>query len=126
MKHILLTILVMVVFWLGKTFALILILASPDNIAHILHGSIFVLGSSIFIFSIYYTIEDTLYYIMKWILSILGIYGVLNTLWLSYAVMFSNQIQDSKDMAAVFSTDFKYFIGCRNSTHSHTTICQFR
>ena len=102
MKHIILAVLVMVIFWMGKTLAMILIYASPDNTPHTLHASIYILGSSILIFSIYYNIEGTLNLIMKWVFSIFGIYGMLNTLGFSYAAIFSNRIQDEKDAGAAF------------------------
>ena len=112
MKHILLTILVIVVFWLGKTFAMIVMYASPDNTAHTLHGSIYVLGSAIFIFSVYYNLENTLHNVLKWILSILGIYGVLNTLGFSYVAIFSERIQDEKDInAAIIFLISSLFMG---------------
>lgn len=102
MKHVLLAILTVIIFWVGKTLAMILMYASPDNIQHTFHASIYLLGSSIFIFSIYYNIDDTLNQIMKWVFSIFGIYGILNTLGLSYAAMSSSRIQDEKDVGAAF------------------------
>lgn len=102
MKHLLLVILTVIIFWVGKTLAMILMYASPDNTPHTLHSSIYLLGSSIFIFSIYYNIDDTLNQIMKWVFSIFGIYAILNTLGFSYAAMFSSRIQDEKDVGAAF------------------------
>lgn len=102
MKYLFLTILVILIMWMGKTFAMILMYASPDNIPHTLHGSIYVLGSSILIFSIYYNIDNPLHIVMKWILSIIGVYGMLSTLVLSYVSIFSDRIQDEKDIGAAF------------------------
>jgi hypothetical protein len=102
MGPVMLAILVAVVFWLGKTLAMILIYASPDNTPHTLHASLYLLGSSIFIFAVYYNTGDTLNRIMKWVFSIFGIYAVLNLLGFSYASLFSNPIEDEKDAAAAF------------------------
>lgn len=85
---------------IGKTFAMILMYASPDNIPHTLHGSIFVLGSAIFVFSVYYNISNPLHIAMKWILSIVGVYATYSTLVLSYLAAFSERIQDEKDVGA--------------------------
>jgi len=99
-KYIFLTLLVVIVMWIGKTLAMILMYASPDNIPHTLHGSIFVLGSAIFIFSAYYNISNPLHIVMKWILSIIGVYATYSTLVLSYLAAFSERIQDEKDVGA--------------------------
>ena len=88
--------------WIGKTFAMILMYASPDNIPHTLHGSIFVLGSAIFIFSIYYNINSPIHISMKWIFSIIGVYGTSSTLLLSYLALFSSRTQDEIDIYAAF------------------------
>lgn len=100
MKHIFFTILIILILWIGKTFAMILMYASPDNIPHTLHGSIFVLGSAIFIFSVYYNISNPLHIVMKWILSIIGVYATYITLVLSYLAAFSERIQDEIDVSA--------------------------
>ena len=100
MKYIFLTLLVVMIMWIGKTFAMILMYASPDNIPHTLHGSIFVLGSAIFIFSVYYNISNPLHIVIKWILSIIGVYATYSTLVLSYLAAFSERIQDEKDIGA--------------------------
>jgi len=99
-KYIFLTLLVVMIMWIGKTFAMILMYASPDNIPHTLHGSIFVLGSAIFIFSVYYNISNPLHIVIKWILSIIGVYATYSTLVLSYLAAFSERIQDEKDIGA--------------------------
>ena len=100
MKYIFLIILIILIMWMGKTFAMILMYASPDNLSHTLHGSIYVLGSSIFIFSVYYNIENTFHNAIKIILAIIGIYGSLSTLLLAYVSIFSDRIQDEKDIGA--------------------------
>lgn len=100
MKHIFFTILIVLMMWIGKTFAMILMYASPDHIPHTLHGSIFVLGSAIFVFSVYYNINNPLHIVMKWILSIIGVYATYSTLVLAYLAAFSERIQDEKDVGA--------------------------
>ena len=99
-KHIFFTILIILIMWIGKTFAIILMYSSPDNIPHTLHGSIFVLGSAIFIFSVYYNINNPLHIVMKWILSIIGVYSTYITLVFSYVSAFSERIQDEIDISA--------------------------
>jgi len=93
--------------WIGKTFAMILMYASPDNIPHTLHGSLFVLGSAILIFSVYYNINNPLHIVMKWVISIIGVYGTYSTLVFSYLAIFSDRVQDEKDLGAAFI----FFIG---------------
>lgn len=102
MKYIFLIILTTLIIWIGKTLAMILMYASPDNVPHTFHASIYVLASSIFAFSFYYNIKNTIHIAIKWILTIIGVSSALDIFVLSYLAMFSERVQDEIDIKAAF------------------------
>jgi hypothetical protein len=76
--------------------------ASPDKTPHTLHASIYVLGSAIFIFSVYYNIDNSIHVVLKWILTIIGAFFTYGFLTLSYLAAFSKRPQDEIDINAAF------------------------
>jgi len=87
LKNTILLCLAVLVFWLGKALTLILIYASPDNIAHVFDASIYYLGSSIFIFSLYSNLDNSLHVVFKWLFGIFGVYSIFDSiLFISIAI----------------------------------------
>jgi hypothetical protein len=87
LKNTILLCLAVLVFWLGKVLTMILIYASPDNIAHLFHASIYFLGSSIFIFSLYANLDNSLHVVFKWFFGLFGVYLIVDSiLFISIAI----------------------------------------
>lgn len=100
MKYVLLAILVTVVAVTGKLFALVLMYASPDNLVHPLHGSIYMLGSSIFIASVYYNVAQEPLKIMRWVLLLIGVSATYDSLMFSYYLGFAVEEEGIHDVGA--------------------------
>jgi hypothetical protein len=102
MKNTMLFSLAIFVFLLGDTLALILMYASPDNIAHVFHGSISFLGSSIFIFSLYLNLDNSMNKVFKLLFTLLGVYIVLCSIILCLISIYANP-----DLSDPYSIDIK-------------------
>lgn len=97
-KSILLLCLTILIFWTGKTLAMILIYASPDGIPHVLHASIYILGSSIFIFALYFNLDKSLHIVFKWLFSLVGINSIIDSSLFTYISIYAHPIENSIDI----------------------------
>lgn len=98
MKNIILLLLAIAIYWLGKLFTMILIYASPDNIPHIFHASIYFLGTSIFLFSLYFNLNNTLHNVLKWLFALFGVYTIFDSIVLTYISVYAHPIPNTMDI----------------------------
>lgn len=103
MKNIILLLLAIAIFWLGKIFAMILIYASPDNTPHLFDASIYFLGSSFFIFALYFNLDNKLHSILKWLFVIFGIYTIFDSIVFILISLYGHPIPNTIDINAGIS-----------------------
>ena len=92
LRNVLFLIMAVFVYKLGKYLTLILIYASPDNITHSTEASIFFLGSSIFLFVLYFKLNSPLHIALKVLFILFGIYIIIDSLMLTYVAIFANPL----------------------------------
>lgn len=90
MKKIILLIIAIFGFAIGKILSLILIYSSPDQTPHLFESSIFFLSAAIFISSFFYNIENDISNVWKWIYTMVGIIILIESLPMVY-ILFEDE-----------------------------------
>jgi len=92
------------VYFIGLTFSLILIYASPDNTAHTFEASLFFLSTSMVFTSLYYNLsfKEEINNFMKYLYIILAIQFLFHAILLALISKYAHPMEDVVDLSAMY------------------------